>query len=118
MKYLGLIIIQILLMPIANGQDLVPATSEDIKEFDRQVVQMQKKNKDSDHDNFGAQVQQEAKQLKDNTDQKNAFGKWVSSQRKKSAEGRPSVGASLGVENRNSHANEPHPNKGNGKKIK
>lgn len=121
MKYIGLIIVQLLLMPIANGQDLVPATSEDIQEFDRQVIQMNKKNKAADHDSFGVQVKEEAKKLKDNPDSRSEFGKWVSSQRKKSAEGRPSSGDSFGSENRNSRANEAHanrPDKGKGKKVK
>lgn len=84
--------------PKLLAQELVPATSEDIEEFDRQVAQqMQRDGKSKAKSDFGAQVADEAKKLKDaGQDDRKSFGKWVSSQRKKTDQGRPSAEGSLG----------------------
>lgn len=69
------------------AQTLIPATSEDINDFDKQVNEQLKKTKP---DNFGSEVSSAAKDKKD-ADGPNDFGKWVSSQRKKADQGRPSA---------------------------
>jgi hypothetical protein len=87
------------------AQDLVPATSEDMQEFDRQVAkQIKPKSKGNlgKPSNFGSQVSEEARKLKDaSDDQGDNFGKWVSSQRKKSDQGEASAAASVGNGNGN-----------------
>lgn len=87
-----------LLLVFATGslsaQELVPATSEDIQEFDRQVL---KKTKAAHPSNFGSEVSAEARKLKDQSqDSRKEFGQWVSSQRKKSDQGQPSASGSAG----------------------
>jgi len=75
-----------------NAQELVPATSEDIQEFDRQISKKAKTERPS---NFGSEVSAEARKLKDQSkDSRNEFGQWVSSQRKKSDQGQPSASGS------------------------
>jgi hypothetical protein len=88
------------------AQDLVPATSEDLKEFDRQVAKQAKpKDAAAKGSNFGALVSEEARKLKDaGDDQGSDFGKWVSGQRKKSDQGQAGAAASVGSGN-SSHAN-------------
>jgi hypothetical protein len=102
-----------------HAQDLIPATSEDIQEFDRQVTQHVKQDKATKpaKSNFGAQVSEEAKKLKGN-DKDSDFGKWVSGQRRKSDEDRPSAQGSAGDNGQgNGHGNSGSPGNSNGKKI-
>ena len=98
MKYLLLLA---LMTPPALAQTLIPATSEDINDFDRQVSeQLKKSNVKKDKSNFGAVVSEEAKKLKDaGADKGKDFGKWVSGQRKNADQGRPSAQGSVGSEN-------------------
>jgi hypothetical protein len=101
---------------MAHAEDLVPATTDDVKQFDQQVStakaddpakdakdpksegQSADHRKDAEHrhhgkkdkapkDNFGAVVSAEAKKLKDESvDQRKEMGKFVSSQRRKNAQ--------------------------------
>lgn len=96
----SVILLALAAQPI-SAQTLIPATSEDINEFDRQVSeQLQRSDtKKANSDNFGAKVSEEAKKLKDgNADKGKDFGKWVSGQRKKADQGRPSAQGSVGAE--------------------
>lgn len=89
----------------ALAQSLVPATSEDLAEFDRAVARQVKEEKapEKSKSAFGAAVSEEAKKLKDaSVDERKAFGKWVSSQRKKTDQGRPSAEGSLGDKGKSS----------------
>jgi hypothetical protein len=101
-------------------QDLVPATSEDIQEFDRQVAKQHKpdaaaKTKAA---TFGSQVSEEARKQKDvPKDQRGDFGQWVSDQRKKSDQGQAAAAGSVGDSdshgNSGSHGQAPdHPTPG------
>lgn len=86
----------------AMGQDVAPATSDDIKNFDSQISQIdpdtgkpvkeisdnstqkekkEKKEKKQKNDNFGQIVSAEAHRLKESGEKKD-FGKWVSEQRR------------------------------------
>lgn len=99
-----------------SAQELVPATSEDIQEFDRQIVKKAKTDRPS---NFGSEVSAEARKLKDqNQDTRNEFGQWVSSQRKKSDQGQPSASGSAGNGNGkgNAYGNANNPAGNRGKK--
>ncbi len=117
------ILLSIMAQPIL-AQTLIPATSEDINDFDRQVSQQLQRSKDSKAkpkaENFGAKVSEEAKKLKDaGADKGKEFGKWVSGQRKKADQGRPSAQGSVGAENAAGHAPAPHgPPDGKGNKKK
>ena len=86
-----------------SGQTLVPATTEDLREFDRQVARRMKQqpaNHAHAHSAFGAQVSEEARRLKDQGQDSQAdFGNWVATQRGKSDQGRPSAGDSTGSDN-------------------
>ena len=87
-KRLAIILLFLPLSPYTVlAQNLVPATSEDINDFDKQVAEQMKKSKPA---NFGSEVSAAAKDKKD-SDSDESFGKWVSSQRKKSDQGRPSA---------------------------
>lgn len=121
MKRLSLII----LLSLTQGllaQDLLPATSEDLQDFDRQITKMKESSKvsgkGSAKDNFGAVVKEEARKLKDSSgDEKNKFGSWVSSQRKKTSQGQPSDAGSSSSNNLNAGGNRrAQPDKGQGKK--
>ncbi|PWU20441.1 MAG: hypothetical protein C5B49_04290 [Bdellovibrio sp.] len=90
------------------ASDLVPATSEDLKEFDAQLAgasrrmnpqpeasrpAASKPPQSPQHErkqNFGAIVSAEAKKLNDAKDDRNDFGKWVSEQRRRDDQVRPS----------------------------
>ena len=117
------ILLSIMAQPI-SAQTLIPATSEDINDFDRQVSQQLQRANDAKQkpkaENFGVKVKDEAKKLKDaGADKGKDFGKWVSSQRKKSDQGRPSAQGSVGAENAAGHAPAPHgPPDGRGNKKK
>src|SRR5687768_16185901 len=93
------------------AQTLIPATSEDINAFDRQVAEQLSKSKSkSDKSTFGAKVSEEAKRLKDaGADKGKEFGKWVSSQRKKADQGRPSAQGSAGSGNSAGRGNSTAP---------
>lgn len=107
MKWLALLMI----VSTAHAQELVPATSEDIQAFDRQIRAQQK----TDRGGFGAQVREEARKLNDSSDDKNRdFGKWVSDQRKKSDQGVPSAGGSVGNGNGSGKGNSGSANSGPG----
>lgn len=100
-----LVVLALLATQPSLAQTLIPATSEDISEFDRKVDEQMK--------NFGSEVSAEAKKLSDTPgDQDKNFGQWVSSQRKKDDQGRPtsvSHGKSADHASSNSNSN------GNGK---
>lgn len=104
------------------AQDLVPATSEDLQDFDRQIIKMKESSKvsgkGSAKDNFGAVVKEEVRKLKDSTvDEKKKFGSWVSSQRKKTSQGQPADGGSSASNNLNAGGSRrAQPDKGQGKK--
>lgn len=92
------------------AQTLVPATSEDLMDFDRRVSEQLKKSGDQkNQDNFGSQVREEAKKLKESGAKGNDFGKWVSGERKKADAGRPSTagggGNSIGPSQSAGHGN-------------
>lgn len=96
-RFLSFIILAALITQPVMAQTLIPATSEDINEFDKQVSE-QLKRSGAKKDNFGQQVSEEAKKLKDSTtDQGKDFGKWVSGQRKKADQGRPSAEGGIGA---------------------
>lgn len=80
----------------AVAQTLIPATSEDINEFDRQVSEQLQRQQGKGAAKFGAQVSEEAKKLNENAgaNSKKEFGKWVSGERKKADQGRPSSAGS------------------------
>lgn len=96
-----ILILVILAAEPTLAQSLIPATSEDINDFDRKVdAQLKKSKADSKKSNFGAEVSAEAKKLSDGSaDQGREFGQWVSSQRKKEDQGRPSAQGSSGAAN-------------------
>lgn len=94
----------------AFAEELVPATSEDLQEFDQQVSKsnaedskakemaqrsidprkdaaLSMKEKKARKENFGAVVSTEAKKLRDESvDKRKEMGSWVSSQRRKSGQ--------------------------------
>jgi len=80
----------------ALAQSLIPATSEDLSDFDQQISKSESKKAESTaviptkkpkNSNFGATVSQKAKDLKNEAlDQKKKMGKWVSDQRAKDDE--------------------------------
>lgn len=91
-----LLALLILLGQPVVAQTLIPATSEDINEFDRQVNEQLQRNA-KDNKGFGAQVSEEAKKLNESdVDNKKNFGKWVSGERKKAEQGRPSAASGNG----------------------
>lgn len=86
--------VSVLLSVPAWGQDdLVPATSEDIQNFDEQVSENDAELDSSimdGKDNFGSAVSAEAKKLKDmSVEERQKMGQWVSGQRRKDADKRP-----------------------------
>lgn len=98
------------------AQTLVPATSEDLQDFDRRVSEQLKKS--GGDDNFGAQVREEAKKLNEpGADKGKEFGKWVSKEKKKAETGRPSTaGSGVGNGGGAGRAQAPGQNKDKGKK--
>ncbi len=115
-RLVSFVILTALAVQPVLAQTLIPATSEDINEFDRQVSE-QLKNAGDKKDNFGSQVSEEAKKLKDSApDQGKDFGKWVSGQRKKADQGRPSAEGGIGA-GRSSAPGQSgvHPGKGKNK---
>lgn len=101
-KFLSLLILIVLTVQPVIAQTLIPATSEDISEFDRQIANQLKRSggrkadQKASKSSFGSQVSEEAKKLKD-SDQAKDFGKWVSGQRKKSDQGRPTADGGNGT---------------------
>lgn len=92
----------VLLSSWASAQSLVPATSEDLNEFDQQISQSTRKNTEKEKSgkaaNFGALVSEKAKDLKtEELDQKKKMGQWVSEQRKKGAEKVPAANEGRGA---------------------
>jgi hypothetical protein len=88
----------------AMAQELVPATSEDLQDFDRQVSRLKQEaaakraGDRPDRSDLGAMIKDEATKLKDaDKDDRKDFGKWVSGQRKKNVQGRPTAEGSFGV---------------------
>ncbi len=81
---------------VAFAQTLVPATSEDIDAFDRQLAEARKEN-------FGKQVSEEAKKLKGTEKQdRSDMGQFVNDQRRKEDQGRPDT--TKASDNRNERA--------------
>jgi hypothetical protein len=87
----------------AWADELVPATSDDLKDFDQQVAKSQEApRKDGEHrqsgdaskkeaklkkESLGSLVSAEAKKLKDESmDQRKEMGQWVSNQRRKNSQ--------------------------------
>ena len=68
------------------ADDLIPATSEDISQFDAQLSKEREKQK---KDNFGQKVSAEAKRLNAQGEKKEGFGQWVKSQHQREDQGRP-----------------------------
>jgi hypothetical protein len=98
MKLSNLILVAVMayLPSVAFAQTLVPATSEDIDAFDRQLAEARK-------DNFGKQVSEEAKKLKSTEKQERRdMGQFVSDQRRKEDQGRPDT--TKASDNRNERA--------------
>ncbi len=111
-RLMAILILGAMIAQPISAQTLIPATSEDINEFDRQVSQQLQRSKDKTNkpENFGAKVSDEAKKLKDaGADKGKDFGKWVSSQRKKADQGRPSAQGSVGSENAAGHGQSTAP---------
>lgn len=90
--YLILILALLAAQP-SLAQSLIPATNEDISAFDRKLeAQLKKSKSDVKKANFGSEVSSEAKKISDGSaDQGREFGQWVSGQRKKEDQGRPSA---------------------------
>jgi hypothetical protein len=101
----------------ALGQSLVPATTDDLTEFDQQISKDSNKTpeatkdqkssgshaKKSKNPNFGALVSQEAKDLKKSDgDQKKKMGQWVSEQRRNDDQKVPAESAGKGQSSTNS----------------
>ena len=88
-KYI-LALIVTLAAGLASAQDLVPATSEDIDMFDRQLQEQKEKTEQGDKakekkakaDNFGQLVREEAQKLKDEESKKGGLGAFVKEQRR------------------------------------
>jgi hypothetical protein len=97
-KFISITVFCILLgAVVAHAQDMVPATSEDIDQFDQQLSrQMSDTARGSkDKSRFGQTVSDEAKKQKDaDSEKKKNFGKWVSGQRRKNDDGRPDAAGS------------------------
>jgi hypothetical protein len=86
------------------AQSLVPATSDDLNDFDRQISKAQSSK--NTKENFGAVVSDEAKSLKNSDlNKKKAMGKWVSDQKSKEDQKVPSANASKGQGNSNANSN-------------
>lgn len=100
------------------AQDLLPATSEDLQDFDRQIVKMKESAKSSSKSSFGSVIKEESRKLKDAAlDEKRDFGNWVSGQRKKNSNGQPTDTGSSSSGNMNAGGSKrAQPDKGNGKK--
>lgn len=100
--------------------DLVPATSEDLNDFDQQIKASQGldsgpqgssarsgapvgkslDNQKAKKNNFGAAVSAEAKGLRDlPAESRPGFGKWVSEQRKQNDQNQAGAGSSNGAGN-------------------
>ena len=92
----------ILAFSFAMADELVPATSDDISNFDNQIKNSVKsstkvegkssnqRNNKKPKDNFGALVSAEAKNFKDaNSEAKKGMGTWVSDQRRQDDQKRP-----------------------------
>lgn len=88
------------------AQALVPATSDDISEFDKQISQAQNVSHQHTHNaalkttqkhsaSFGAAVSQEAKNLKDSK-RSERMGQWVNEQRRRDDENTPAAAISSG----------------------
>lgn len=108
-----LLVLVFVLSPSAFAQVLVPATSEDIEEFDRQVLAQEHKGKSGLE--LKSEVVKEAKELVDRPRGRDKdFGKWVKGQQKKNEQGRASL---TGSPSRNSGAHQGHSG-GSGKKDK
>lgn len=93
-RFTKFIVIFVLSAQPAVAQTLIPATTEDINDFDRQVSEQLKRSKKDKaaKSAFGSQVSEEAKKLNEaGGDAKKEFGKWVSGERKKADQGRPSA---------------------------
>jgi hypothetical protein len=98
----------------AWAQSLVPATSDDLSDFDQQLSKIESKKSDSSaaastkkpkNSNFGATVSQKAKDLKkEDLEQKKKMGQWVRDQRSQDDEKTPanSQGKGQGAANSNS----------------
>ncbi len=68
---------------LAHADALVPATSEDIDQFDNQIAAQRQNSPAVKSDNFGKLVSTEARKLKDSdSGQRKYFGKSVSEQRR------------------------------------
>jgi len=115
-RLLSFVILAALITQPVMAQTLIPATSEDINEFDRQVSE-QLKRSGAKKENFGQQVSEEAKKLKDAApEQGKDFGKWVSGQRKKADQGRPSAEGGIGAGRSTAPGQTGvHPGKGKGR---
>lgn len=98
------------------AQSLVPATSDDLSDFDKQISQAQesqnpppaKKEQSAkkSKENFGAIVSDEAKTLKNSElDKKKSMGQWVSEQKSKEDQKVPASNASKGQGNSNANSN-------------
>ncbi len=86
-----------------QAQTLVPATSEDIEQFDRQLAEQAKRQQAEPAGRvsaqFGEEVANEAKKLKDaSLDQRKEFGKKIRDQRRSSEAGRSSDPANGGTQ--------------------
>ena len=112
---------------MASAEVLVPATTDDQKNFDQQVVApapvaqtedtkdadsggKSKKDKKAKKENFGALVSAEAKKLKDESkDDRKGMGKWVSEQRRKNTAhpARPASSESSGSDSDDSKRSAP-----------
>lgn len=120
MRKLSLLIsLSIFLGSPAYGQSLVPATSEDLGEFDRQIQEAQMKRppevpskaaaateksessaqakEKKPKSNFGTLVSQEAKKMKESDpNQRRGMGQWVREQRRQNEVQNPSASQAPG----------------------
>ena len=107
-QILSLVSVMVASQAALGADDLMPATSEDISAFDRQLSALQQapatqaglkeangdKNRRDDgedkkpKENFGQTISAEANKLKD-SEKKKDFGKWVSGQRRRDDQNRP-----------------------------
>ena len=107
----------VLMSSLAMAEDLVPATTDDVSNFDSQVANSARpptnddsskdQGKSADHrkdkkdkkdkSNFGMIVSAEAKKLKDSDqDKRKGMGKWVSNQRRQDDKKRPDAAVNPG----------------------
>lgn len=120
----------LLAFSFAMADELVPATSDDLSNFDEQVknsTHIEASPKDStkvdgkssshrkddkDKDNFGKIVSSEAKKLKDSdSDSKKGMGTWVSDQRRQDDKKHPDVDSHAGAhgsDNDDAHSAAPN----------